>query len=64
MRGCDVRDFDLPPRVDDDPAGRDRGQRSVVSLTEEMAEWDALVEEHGVGCWDCDRVRAWLTDAR
>lgn len=56
--------FELPPRVDDDPAHRDRGQRSVLSEQQEMREWDDLVEEHGLGCWDCDRIREWLADAR
>lgn len=59
-----MRDFGLPPRVDDDPHVRAGGARSVFSLQQEMAEWDELVEEHGLGCWDCDRVREWLSDAR
>lgn len=55
--------FERPEPVQDDPACRDRGQRSTVSLAEEMREWDDLVLEHGIGCWDCDRIREWLTDA-
>ena len=51
---------DWKPQPEDDPAGRDRGQRTTASLDEEMREWDELVEEHGLDCWDCQHVR-WLT---
>jgi hypothetical protein len=55
---------DWKPSVEDDPCGRDRGQRSTASLDEEMRQWDELVEEHGLGCWDCDQVRGWLARMR
>lgn len=59
-----MRDLDLPPRVDDDPYNRAGGARSVFSQQQEVREWDELVEEHGLGCWDCEQVRRWLRDAR
>jgi len=55
---------DWKPQPEDDPAGRDRGQRTAASLAEELREWDELVEEHGLGCRDCDQVRGWLSRMR
>jgi hypothetical protein len=57
-----MRDFELPLRVDDDPAGRDRGQRSTASLDEEMKEWDALWDDV-TGAWEARQAR-WLARMR
>ena len=49
--------FERPERVEDDPAGMDRGQRSQASLDEEMREYDQLLEDMFE-----QRQARWLTD--
>lgn len=51
--------FERPVFVDDDPANRDRGQRSAASLDEEVREWTELWEDV-TGKWEADQAR-WLT---
>jgi len=51
--------YELPPRQEDDPAGRDRGQRTRASLDEEMREWDELWDDV-TGAWEARQAR-WLT---
>jgi len=58
-----MREFELPPRVEDDPAGRDRGQRDPFAYQQELQEYEALLEEHGMGAWEARQAR-WLTRMR
>ena len=50
---------DWKPEPEDDPAGRDRGQRTQASLDEELREWDALWDDV-TGAWEARQAR-WLT---
>lgn len=58
-----MRDYELPPREESDPYNRDRGQVSRADLYADLYEWDELVQEHGIGCWDCEQVKEWLRGA-
>lgn len=51
-----------PSPVDDDPAGRAGGKRDPFLLEEEMREFDAECEEHGIGEFEAAQVRFWLRD--
>jgi hypothetical protein len=57
----DNADYVNGSRREDDPAGTFDGYRAPFLYQQELQEWDALVEEHGLGCWDCDRVKEWLS---
>lgn len=62
-----MRDFELPPREEDDVHGRDRGQRNLAEVQAEMREWDELWAEvtdaHAPAnvCWECRNAEDWLS---
>ena len=58
----DNEPYGLPPRQEDDPVGRDRGQRTRASLDEEMREWDELWDDV-TGAWEARQAR-WLTQMK